>query len=125
MKRNLVLLRFAAAALAVTFAGCAVDYGLESDDGEETAVESIGAEQSDPADPSAQPGGAEGAGGASQDDKADDGAAGSSTYVSAPGGSEEVVKCSGATEGAMCPMASKSGAMSHGDPIPWKESDNR
>lgn len=125
MKRNLMLMRFAATALAVTFAGCAVDYGLEGDDGEGSAVESTGGEQSAPADPSAEPGGAEEFGGAGQDDKADDGAAGSATHVSAPGGTEEVVKCSGATEGAMCPMASKSGAMSHGDPIPWKESDNR
>lgn len=127
MKRMLALARIAAVIAAVAMVGCAMDYGVEGGDGEEGVAEQGASEEEAPADPYAAPGEVAGSATAAKDDKADDpyGHVGGDVPTGTPSGSEEAAGCAGTTDRALCPMATKSGKISHGDPIPWKESDKK
>lgn len=123
MRRLVSLARIVVVVAAVGLSGCAVDFGVESGEDELYSDEAV-----DEEDPLAEP---EASGEASAEgavDKADDphGSSGGGAPSGAnPTGVEEVPSCAPTSDRALCPLAPKSGTMSHGDPIPWKESDNK
>lgn len=121
MRRLMTLVRIVGIAAVVGMSGCAVDFGVESGEGDEVVDEPL-YDEADPVDPATYSG-EEAEGVVEKADDPNDGA--SSSPGASTGSVEDVPACAGKADRALCPLAPKSGTMSHGDPIPWKESDNK